>query len=137
MAEPAVHVEYLDHEKLAIQVRQHHLVVDQPVDSEGDDTAPTPTELLVASLASCVGFYAHRYLTRHHLSSDGLAVDADFAIGERPTRVGQITVRITPPPSLPAEQRQAFLAVASHCTVHNTLHTPPAVTIGMADIVET
>jgi len=27
------------------------------------------------------------------------------------------------------DRRDAFLAVASHCTVHNTLHEPPAVDI--------
>ena len=45
-------------------VRGHRIVVDQPADAGGDDSAPTPVELFVASLATCVAYYAGRYLTQ-------------------------------------------------------------------------
>jgi uncharacterized OsmC-like protein len=80
-------------------------------------------------VASCVAFYACRYLARHDLPTDGLAVSTDYTLGGRPARVRDIAIRITPPPGLPAERRDAFLVVASHCTVHNTLHEPPTVDI--------
>ena len=35
------------------------------------------------------------------------------------------------PTELPAERRDAFLAVASHCTVHNTLTQPPNIEIAL------
>jgi putative redox protein len=41
------------------------VLTDQPVAGGGQDTAVTPTELLIASLASCVAFYAGRFLLRH------------------------------------------------------------------------
>ena len=49
-------VEHVDGERYAIGVRGHMIVVDQPLAVAGSDTAATPTELLVASLASCVAF---------------------------------------------------------------------------------
>jgi hypothetical protein len=55
---------HLNGDRFAIGVRDHMLTVDQPLADGGEDTAPTPTELLVASLASCVAFYARRYLAR-------------------------------------------------------------------------
>jgi putative redox protein len=55
-------VRHLGDDRFAIDVRGHEIVVDQPVDAGGQDTAPTPTELFVASLAGCVAFYARRYL---------------------------------------------------------------------------
>jgi len=37
---------------------------------------------------------------------------------------------------LPADRRDAFLAVASHCTVHNSLAQPPLVQITLeSDLV--
>lgn len=33
------------------------------------------------------------------------------------------------PDVVPSERHEALLAVASHCTVHNTLEMPPDVTI--------
>jgi uncharacterized OsmC-like protein len=122
-------VRHLSGDRFAIDIRGHTITVDQPVDAGGDDTAPTPTELFVAGLASCVAFYARRYLARHNLSAHGLAVAATYDVGGRPTRVTKISVRITPPADLPTDRRDAFLAVASHCTVHNTLDEPPPVEI--------
>ncbi len=126
-------VTHRDGDQFAIAVRDHVVTVDQPTADGGDDTAPTPTELFVASLASCVAFYAHRYLVRHSLPSHGLTVSADFAMGARPARVERITLAITLPEGVPEARRDALLAVASHCTVHNTLMSTPEVSI---DLVE-
>src|SRR6266536_2129132 len=99
----------------------------------GEDAAPTPTELLIASLATCVAFYAGRYLTRHGYSRDGLAVSAGFDMArDHPARVSGIHLVVRVPATLPLERWPAFRAVISHCTVHNTLTRPPAVVIELA-----
>ncbi len=114
----------------AVTVRGHALLVDQQVRDGGRDSAATPTELLVGSLASCVAFYAGRYLLRHGLDRSGLAVTAGFTLAtDRPARVSDVRMRISVPGGVPAQRRDALLAVASHCTVHNTLRQEPAVTI--------
>lgn len=125
-------VTHLDGDRFAITVRGHTITVDQPIDAGGEDTAPTPTELFIAGLASCVAFYARRYLTRHDLDLTGLQVSASFVIGGKPNRVTDIAIQIAPPAGLPDNRRAALLAVASHCTVHNTLEQPPAVEITLA-----
>ncbi|MFI1991484.1 OsmC family protein [Actinoplanes sp. NPDC020271] len=112
-----------------ILVRGHRCTVDQPVASGGVDAGPTPTELFVAALASCVAFYAGQWLTRHGYPRTGLAVDADFDMGERPTRVTEIRLRVHVPAEVPKEQWLGLHAVASHCTVSNTLMRPPVVTV--------
>jgi uncharacterized OsmC-like protein len=125
-------VRHLDGDRFEIDVRGHVVTVDQPVEDGGTDTAPTPTELFVAGLASCVAFYARRYLVRHDLPVDGLAVRSDFEMGSRPARVASIRVELSLPHGVPTERREALLAVASHCTVHNTLDEPPRVTVELA-----
>ncbi|NUP53811.1 MAG: OsmC family protein [Catenulispora sp.] len=125
----AVTVEHLDGERYAVGVRGHLLLVDQPLADGGSDTAPTPTELLAAALASCVAFYAGRFLDRHGFSRRGLRVVTSFTMAEdRPARIAALAVTVTAP-SLPEERRSAFLAVIRHCTVHNTLHQEPQVDI--------
>ncbi|MDP3713162.1 MAG: OsmC family protein [Mycobacteriales bacterium] len=125
-------VHHVRGDRFAIETRGHTFYIDQPVDAGGEDTAPTPVELLVASLSSCVAHYAHSYLRRHGLSEEGLAVHATAEMADRPARVGSITVELTLPPGVPEERRAALLAVASHCTVHNTLQAPPDVTVRLA-----
>jgi putative redox protein len=125
----AVHVAHRGGDRFDIDIRGHQIAVDQPVESGGDDTAPTPTELLVASLASCVAFYARRYLTRHGLDTEGLTVHAAYGLESRPARVASMDIELQLPPGVPESRRGPLLAVANHCTVHNTLADPPAVSI--------
>jgi len=120
-------VRYDSGDRFAIGIRDHEVVVDQPPEMHGDDLGPTPTELFIASLASCVGFYARRYLARHHLDADGLAVEVGYEMASKPARVGEVTLRIVVPAGVPELRRDALLAMASHCTVHNTLTVPPEV----------
>ena len=49
---------------------------------------------------------------------------------ENPHRVGAIDVSVTAP-GLTDERREAFERVIDHCTVHNTLRHPPAITVGL------
>lgn len=127
-----VDVRFVAGESYEFAVRGHRMLVDQPSDAGGDDEAPTPTELLVASLATCVAFYAGRYLTRHGLSRDGLGVSVSYRMAaDLPARVADIRLSLRLPEGFPEVRRPALLAVASHCTVHNTLASPPTVTIDL------
>jgi putative redox protein len=119
-------------ERYEIAVRDHTVVVDQPIDAGGSDAAPTPTELFVASLAGCVAYYAGRYLTRHGLSREGLGVAVTYRmVSGRPTRVADIHLSVRVPDALPTQRWPALQAVVEHCTVHNSLITPPAVRVDL------
>lgn len=120
--------------RYVVGVRGHQIHVDQPAELGGTDTAPTPTELFVAGLASCVAFYAGSFLHRHGVPSEGLRVDVDWELSEtRPARVEHIDVIVTPPTTLPAARWPALLAVARHCTVHNSLEQTPEVSVELVD----
>ncbi len=48
----AVTVAWLEHLKAEVRVGPHRLMADEPVDKGGDDSGPTPTELLLAALGT-------------------------------------------------------------------------------------
>jgi uncharacterized OsmC-like protein len=125
---PRIDVELERQDRYRIGVRGHEVWVDQPVEDGGADSAPTPTELFVAGLASCVAFYAGRFLRRHGLPDDGLCVEADFAFAtDRPARVASIGLRVQLPEGVPDERRASLLAVIEHCTVHTSIVRPPEI----------
>jgi putative redox protein len=131
--EGRVEVSYLDGESYLATTRGQVVLADQPVAAGGADAAMTPVELMVASLGSCVAFYAGRYLERHGLDRGGLHVTTDFTMAaDRPARVSEVRLRISVPGGIPPEREKGLLAVAAHCTVHNTLGHPPAVAITLA-----
>ena len=127
----AVVARWLGGDRFALEMRDHVVTVDQPLDAHGEDTGPTPTELFVASLAGCVAFYARRYLRRHDLVAEGLTVRTTFTMASTPSRVGSVDLTIDLPAGIPEEHRARLLAVASHCTVHNTLTVEPEVSVSL------
>jgi putative redox protein len=134
LAAQSMRVRYDGGERYEVSVRDHTVVVDQPVEVGGADSAPTPTELFVASLATCVAFYAGRYLSRHGWSRAGLGVTAQFRMAkDRPARVAAIELMVTIPSAVPQERWPGLKAVLAHCTVHNTLDDPPPVTIDLTN----
>ncbi len=121
-------------DRFEVQVRGHRLVVDQPVDDGGEDQGPTPTELFVASLAACVAFYAGRFLSRHGLTTEGLAVRCASTMSTgRLARVESITLEVVTGQPLADNRRKALLAVVDHCTVHNSIRNPPEVRIALVE----
>ncbi|GAA3655121.1 OsmC family protein [Streptomyces chitinivorans] len=115
-----------------ISVRGHEFTVDQPPEAGGEGLGPTPVDLFVASLASCVGFYAGRYLARHGLPREGLRVETEYEMAAgRPARVGEVRLRVVLPQDIGETRTRALAAVVDHCTVHNSLRQPPRVDIGI------
>lgn len=121
-------------DRFTVRIRGHELVTDQPADAGGDDAGPTPTELFVAGLASCVAFYAGRFLRRHADASVPFSVACSYDMSaDRPARVASVRLTMNVPTALPDDVRDGLLRAAEHCTVHNSLRTPPDVRISVRD----
>jgi putative redox protein len=103
-----------------VQVRDHQLTVDEPLDAGGDDTAPDPRELLAASLASCTAITMEMYAARKGWDIGHVEVDVEYSPAERgcPTRF-ELTMRL--PDDLPQEQVERLQVIAAKCPVHRAL----------------
>ena len=103
-----------------VKIREHHIAADEPVDHGGDDTGPTPQELLAAALASCTAITMEMYAKRKGWNVDGLQVDCRYSPAERgcPTRF-EIVTRM--PSHLSDEQVERLRVIAAKCPVHRTL----------------
>ena len=113
-------------------MRDRRLTVDPPEAVGGGDVGPTRTELFVAGLASCVGFYARRYLRRRRLDAAGLEVTTTWAVGGARPGSPRTAWRSTCPGHLPDNRRAGLLAQATHCTVHNSITHAPRIVITLA-----
>jgi putative redox protein len=103
-----------------VEIREHHLIVDEPEDNGGGDQGPTPTELLAASLASCTAITIEMYADRKGWDLGEVEVTADFteANADDPAK---FTVDIRSPAELTEEQRDRLLTIAHKCPVHRAL----------------
>ena len=103
-----------------VKVRQHRLSCDEPVDEGGGDAAPSPQELLAASLASCTAVTMEMYAARKGWDLGAVEVACEYTPAERgsPTKF-TLTLRL--PSDLSDEQVQRLKVIATKCPVHRTL----------------
>src|SRR3712207_5174491 len=78
-----------------IAIRSHGLAADEPKEHGGEDSAPSPQELLAASLASCTAITMEMYAQRKGWQLPDLSVDVEYQPAERgcPTRF-DLVVRV-------------------------------------------
>ncbi len=117
MRASAQQLEKLRHD---VRVRSHTITADEPRDHGGDDTGPSPQELLAASLASCVAITMEMYAKRKGWNVAGVTVDCEYSPAERgcPTRFDLV---MKMPANLSAEQVERLQVIAAKCPVHRTL----------------
>jgi putative redox protein len=103
-----------------VRIRDHHVSADEPLDAGGDDVAPSPQELLAASLASCTAVTLEMYAERKGWDVGPVEVDCQYTPAERgcPTRF-ELVVRL--PDGLEEDQVQRLMQIAAKCPVHRTL----------------
>jgi len=114
-----------DGARITAVVREHEVRTDQPARGGGTDSAPTPLELLSASLASCIALYVNRYCVNEGLQSEGLAVEVKPFWRENPGRIGRFEVVLHVPDTIPGDYHADLLEVAEKCPVHHTLLSGP------------
>lgn len=130
-----VTVEHLGSVQFEIKARQHKIVSDQPAENGGFDEGMTPPELLLASLGSCVGFYAAQYLRKYKLATEGTRVRVTAAKLKEPARLGEFDIELEVPVELSEEHRAGIDRSVKHCLIHNTLLNPPKIDLAIKSAV--
>ena len=103
-----------------VKVRSHTITADEPKDHGGDDSGPSPQELLAAALASCTAVTMEMYARRKRWDLAGLTVECEYTPAERgcPTHFNVVTKM---PAHLTEEQVERLQVIAAKCPVHRTL----------------
>ena len=124
-----VTINYLSGKAFEVKVRDHVLICDQPLKSDGQDRGPAPAEFFGASLGACIGYYAMSYLEARSLPTEGLQVHTSWEGTDKPKRIASIKTRIVLPDGVPEVNHDRILRACQRCLIHNTLHEPPEVSV--------
>lgn len=93
------------------------------------DRQYSPFHMLASSLAYCTFSVLYSWASHANLSIEGMQIDVTWKFSkEEPKRVSDMALSFKWP-SLPPARLTAAKRVAALCTVHETLHHPPTVTL--------
>lgn len=122
---------FLESFKTDVKTGKHSFVADEPQSSGGEDSGPSPYDLLASALSTCtsmtIRYYADREKwplvevkthTQHHRVH---ADDCKSCEETKDDKIDQIDREIELEGDLSKEQRDKLLEIANKCPVHKTL----------------
>jgi uncharacterized OsmC-like protein len=92
------------------------------------DQSYSPFHMLAGGLAYCTWSVLASWASQAKIDVGDLTIDVKWTFAEDPHRVGAMDVQFRWP-SLPANRLEAAKRVSEMCTIHATLHHPPAINI--------
>ena len=110
------------------QVGQHVIHTDQPVDSGGEDVAPSPFEHFLASLGTCAGIFVQGFCAKRGLSTEGIRIVERPDFGADGALTG-VDLELQLPASFPEKYREAVVRVAQECSVKRAIAAQPTFTV--------
>ena len=111
--------------KVDAHFRGFTITSDQPVQDGGDNTAPAPFELFLASIGMCAGFYIISFCQARAIAADLLKMTQTVIRSDETHRVEKITIDIHLPPDFPKKYEAALIRAAETCSVKKFLDAPP------------
>jgi putative redox protein len=107
------------------QIGKHVIRTDQPVEGGGEDSAPAPFDLFLASIGTCAGIYVAGFCQKRGLPTDGIRiVQRNHSDPETGTLV-RVEMDVVVPAGFPEKYLEALVRVADQCKVKKAIQAQP------------
>lgn len=110
----------------------HVVHTDQPASGGGEDSAPAPFDLFLASLATCAGIYVLGFCQARGIPTEGITLVQRDVTDPVTKHLDTVQLEIRLPESFPAKYREAVVRAAEGCKVKKLLAHPPVVQVSVA-----
>lgn len=104
---------------------------DQPEGNGGNNSAPSPFKLFLASIGTCAGFYAVSFCQKREIDTTGMRLTLDTDRNSDTHRLDQIKITVHLPDGFPEKYKGTLGRVIDQCTVKKALFDPPAFSVEM------
>ena len=105
-------------------VRGHTVHTDQPTTNGGEDTAPSPFELFLASLGTCAGIFVQGFCAKRGIPFERIQLTLRHESGADGV-LSRVELRIRVPVDFPENYRDALVRVAEQCSVKRAIEAKP------------
>ena len=102
---------------------------DQPIAEGGENTAPEPFDLFLASIGTCAGIYISSFCNERQIDTTDLRLILSFVRNAVTHMVEEIDIQIKLPLGFPEKYKSAVIRTAEMCFVKKHLTMPPQFSI--------
>jgi ribosomal protein S12 methylthiotransferase accessory factor len=111
------------------RVGRHVVRTDQPVENGGEDTAPQPFQLFLASIGTCAGIFVQGFCAKRGISTEGIRIVQRPKLEPESGTLVAVDLDIEVPASFPDKYREALVRVADQCSVKKAIQAQPQFTV--------
>jgi ribosomal protein S12 methylthiotransferase accessory factor len=98
---------------------------DQPVEKGGGGSAPSSSDLFLASIAACAGYYVLDFCLERKIPTEGIGLTMRTFKNETTRMLDRIDIEINLPPDFPGKYEKAVVRAADLCWVKKHIQNAP------------
>ena len=125
MKRSLVEVSFPGGTKIDAQIGEFMINTDQATANGGDESAPEPFQLFLASIATCAGIYALSFCQSRKMSIDGMSLSMECDWNEDKNRYSKMSIDLRLPEGFDEKYRKAVVRSMDLCSVKKHMMDPP------------
>lgn len=103
----------------------HVIRTDQPIKGGGQNSAPAPYDLFLASIGTCAGIYVKSFCDQREIPSENIKIIQTIEFDSQTRLLVNIKLDIQLPSDFPEKYKSAVINAAELCAVKKTINNPP------------
>ena len=115
--------------KVSAHFRDFTVHTDQQEKGGGENTAPSPFELFLASIGTCAGFFVASFCQSRSIPIDNMSIVQTVSRNDETHMVEKVMLDIMLPPDFPEKYKAAVIKAADTCSVKKHLAAPPEIQV--------
>jgi putative redox protein len=105
--------------------KEHSIKTDQPAAQGGENSAPSPFDLFLASIGTCAGIYVKSFCDNRKIPTDNIRIIQTAEYDKQTGLPVNIKIDIKLSPDFPEVYKEAVIKAAELCKVKKTIANPP------------
>jgi putative redox protein len=110
---------------ITAHLNEHIIKTDQSVKSGGQNSAPAPYDLFLASIGTCAGIYVKSFCDQREIPSENIRIIQTVKFDSLTRLPDTIKLEIQLPADFPDKYKTAVINAAELCAVKKTINNPP------------
>jgi putative redox protein len=118
----AIDIYFNGNKKVNAVIDGFTVTTDQPVQAGGDNSAPTPFNMFLASLGTCAGIYIKGFCDQRGIDSKDIRIVMDYNYDPIQKMIVKFIMRVHVPADFPEQYEAAVIKSAALCAVKRHLN---------------
>ncbi len=115
-------INFPGNKKVDVEFYNFIIRTDQSRENGGDESAPEPFDVFIASIGACAGIYAKSFCDIRKIDTSAMNLFVDVVFKEGKKLMDQINISLHVDSDFPAKYEKPIIKAMSSCAVKNQLH---------------